>query len=70
LYRLRPAEVGDLGLDELMDGSAIVAIEWPDRLLQQPPGAIRVAIADAGADDRRISISSPDTAAPVRYSDR
>ena len=32
LYRLGPHEVDDLGLDELMSGEAIVAVEWPERL--------------------------------------
>ena len=32
LYRLAPAEVDDLGLDDLTLEGGIIAIEWPDRL--------------------------------------
>ncbi len=32
LYRLRPAEVGDLGLDEVLAEPAVKVIEWADRL--------------------------------------
>ena len=31
LYRLEPAEVDDLGLDDLVAGDGIVAIEWAER---------------------------------------
>ncbi len=57
LYRLGPAEVGDLGLDELSTPSSIVAIEWADRLPRRPPDAICVNIEDLGGDDREISIT-------------
>ena len=49
LYRLtHPDEVLELGLDEAF-ADAICLIEWPDRLgSHQPPGAIRIRLADAG----------------------
>ena len=58
LYRLNDArEVEDLGLDELaVDG--VLAIEWSEKLPRPLPGAIRVTIADAGGDTRRIEITN------------
>lgn len=58
LYRLVGDEVADLEplLDEMLDGDAIVAIEWADRL-QRPPGpAVHVRIEDRGGDDRDITV--------------
>ncbi len=57
LYRLEGGrEVDDLGLEELA-GIGVMAIEWADKLTHPWPGAIRVAIGDAGGDDRRIAIA-------------
>jgi tRNA threonylcarbamoyladenosine biosynthesis protein TsaE len=58
LYRLEPAEVDDLGLEELISGSGIVAIEWADRWRRRPEDAIAVTIADRGENERRIQIRS------------
>ena len=44
LYRLEPREVDDLGLDELVDGDGIVAIEWAERWRDRPADAIEVTI--------------------------
>ena len=58
LYRVKPRDVDELGLDELSTSSTIVAIEWADRL-QRPPGpgqAIRVYISDEGDDERDIRV--------------
>ncbi len=60
LYRLSPAEVDDLGLDELASAAGIVAIEWADRLPRLPSGAIRVHIEDGGGDTREIRVERPD----------
>ena len=60
LYRLSPAEVDDLGLDELASASGIVAIEWADRLPRPPGGAVRVHIEDGGGDTREIRVEHPD----------
>jgi tRNA threonylcarbamoyladenosine biosynthesis protein TsaE len=60
LYRLEPAEIADLGLDELMAGAGVVAIEWADRWPDRPENAIEVEIADAGEDRRRIRIRGED----------
>ncbi len=57
LYRLSPAEVDDLGLDELISGDAIVAIEWAERWQGRPSAAISVTIEDRGTDQRRILVT-------------
>jgi tRNA threonylcarbamoyladenosine biosynthesis protein TsaE len=56
LYRLQPIEVGDLGLDELIDSDAIVAVEWAERWADAPEPAWAVRIAHGGEDERRISV--------------
>jgi tRNA threonylcarbamoyladenosine biosynthesis protein TsaE len=55
LYRLGPAEVDDLALDDLMAG-AVMAVEWPDRWRDVPSDAIVVRIEPLGGDRRRIEI--------------
>ena len=62
LYRLAPAEVDDLGLDELVSSGAIVAIEWPDRWRDRPAGH-DVRIEHRGGDRRLITIASPGASA-------
>ncbi len=56
LYRLAPAEIDDLGLDDLIDSGGIVAIEWADRWPSRPRQAIEVAIEHDGGDRRRIHV--------------
>jgi tRNA threonylcarbamoyladenosine biosynthesis protein TsaE len=56
LYRLEPADVDDLGLDELVGGDGIVAIEWADRWRGRPADAIEVRIEDRGGERRLIRI--------------
>jgi tRNA threonylcarbamoyladenosine biosynthesis protein TsaE len=58
LYRLEPAEVGDLGLDELTAGDAVVAIEWAERWRDAPQGAWEVRLSHEGDERRRIVIAS------------
>ena len=58
LYRLEPAEVDDLGLDELVSGEGIVAIEWAERWRGRPDDAIEVTIEDAGGERRDRSAGS------------
>jgi tRNA threonylcarbamoyladenosine biosynthesis protein TsaE len=59
LYRLTPAEVEDLGLDELFEGGSVLAIEWAERWVQAPAGAWVVRIAHQGDTERRIIIERP-----------
>lgn len=59
LYRLEPGEIEDLGLEELVEGDSVVAIEWAEKLPRTPAGAIEVRIADKGGETREITVSSP-----------
>jgi tRNA threonylcarbamoyladenosine biosynthesis protein TsaE len=61
LYRIdQPAEIEDLGLDSLLEGDAVMAVEWgeklPARLLG---GAIRITLEDRGNDSRLLTIEKP-----------
>ena len=67
LYRLEPREIPELGLNEVFESNAVVAVEWPDRLPEEPPGAIRVAFEDLGDDRRRITVGP---IGPENYSER
>ena len=62
LYRLEPLEVDDLGLDDLVSGEGIVAIEWADRWNGRPDDVIEVRLEEAGEDRRRIEIRGPGSA--------
>jgi tRNA threonylcarbamoyladenosine biosynthesis protein TsaE len=57
LYRLKPEEVDDLGLDEMTIGGGVMAIEWPDRLPRPFEDAIPVAIDHGEGSDRTIRIA-------------
>jgi len=56
LYRLAPAEIDDLGLEDLLESGAIVAIEWAERWPGRPRGATTVTIEHLGGDARRVRI--------------
>jgi tRNA threonylcarbamoyladenosine biosynthesis protein TsaE len=59
LYRLGGSDISDLGLEEIIDGDAVVAVEWAERL---PPGLARdaleieIAFHDSDDDTRRIHL--------------
>ena len=57
LYRLEGPEIDDLGLEDLVAGDGIVAIEWAERWTGRPDDVTEVRIEDAGDDRRRIQIS-------------
>ena len=57
LYRLEEREVDDLGLEELVLGDGIVAIEWAERWRGRPDDVIEVWIEDVGEDSRRIRVA-------------
>jgi tRNA threonylcarbamoyladenosine biosynthesis protein TsaE len=57
LYRLEEREVDDLGLEELVLGDGVVAIEWAERWRDRPNDVIEVRLAHAGDEQRRITIS-------------
>jgi tRNA threonylcarbamoyladenosine biosynthesis protein TsaE len=58
LYRLEAPEIDDLGLEDLVSGEGIVAIEWAERWRGRPDGegVLQVTIADAGEDRRQITV--------------
>ena len=56
LYRLDRAELDEIGLDEELARSGVVAIEWPERLARPPAAALHVRIIDIGGDTRAIEI--------------
>ena len=56
LYRLAPAEIDDLGLEDLVSGNGVVAIEWAERWSGRPDGVTEVRIEEAGEDRRRIHV--------------
>lgn len=62
LYRLEPDEVESLGLEELLAGPGVKAIEWPDRLPFPVPGAWRVEIRRVADGRREIHVEPGRTA--------
>lgn len=57
LYRLEPAEIDDLGLEDLVAGDGVVAIEWAERWAGRPDDVTEVKIEDAGDERRTIRIN-------------
>ena len=57
LYRLDRADLDEIGLDQDLAATGIVAIEWSERLSRSIPGAIVIDIADRGDDRRDITIT-------------
>lgn len=62
LYRLKPVEAADLGLEEMVLERGVTAVEWPDRWLDAPRGAILVSIESGREDERTIRIERTQTA--------
>lgn len=58
LYRLNAAEVDDLALEDLSEGS-VMAVEWAERWARAPLDAIEIVIEPVGESDRRIEIRRP-----------
>lgn len=66
LYRLESDELdaggadaaglGALGLEELLAGRGVKAVEWAERLPWTPPGARRVELRALGGDRREIRL--------------
>lgn len=57
LYRLERAATEDLGLEQ-MGGDGVLAIEWPDRLMHDMPGAIAVTLDVVDESTRQVTIGS------------
>jgi tRNA threonylcarbamoyladenosine biosynthesis protein TsaE len=66
LYRLKPAEVDDLGLLDLTQEDGVTAIEWPDRLPFAFDEAVRVTISHGAGDMRTIRIEDFTEAGPAK----
>ncbi len=64
LYRLDAADLDEVGLDEDVAARGVLAVEWPERLMHDFPGATRVTIGDRGEEARSIEISGPTLADP------
>lgn len=56
LYRLERAATDDLGLEEIGVKDGVLAIEWPDRLSHELPGARLVRLEVVSDSSRRITI--------------
>ena len=59
LYRLDRADLDEIGFDQDLAATGVVAIEWSERLSRSIPGAMTVSIADRGGDERAIAITQP-----------
>jgi len=59
LYRLDKTATDDLGLEETGVRDGVLAIEWPDRLSHDIPGATRVRLEVVDDALRRITIEPP-----------
>jgi tRNA threonylcarbamoyladenosine biosynthesis protein TsaE len=60
LYRLDRADLDEIGLDQDLAATGVVAVEWPERLSRSIPGAVVITIADRGGDERSIDITQPE----------
>ncbi|HSV74106.1 MAG TPA: tRNA (adenosine(37)-N6)-threonylcarbamoyltransferase complex ATPase subunit type 1 TsaE [Chthonomonadales bacterium] len=62
LYRLSgPAEVADLGIEDVAVGAAVLAVEWPDRLgALAADGRLEVRLMVASCDRREIRLCATD----------
>jgi tRNA threonylcarbamoyladenosine biosynthesis protein TsaE len=61
LYRLDRADLDEIGLDQDLAATGIVAVEWSERLSRRIPEATMVNITDRGGDSRDIEIIRPAT---------
>jgi tRNA threonylcarbamoyladenosine biosynthesis protein TsaE len=59
LYRLDRADLDEIGLDQDLAATGVVAVEWSERLTRTLAGATRVTINDQGGDARSIEITGP-----------
>ena len=58
LYRLAPAEVADLALEDLIDTRTVMAIEWPERLPVAPSTTLVHVTLAHHPDGRLITVGS------------
>lgn len=56
LYRLERAdELDEIGLDELVRGDGVVAIEWSDKFSVLPADALRITLRVVGERERELA---------------
>jgi len=60
LYRLEKVDLDELGMDADLASQGVLAIEWSDRLIRQPVGAVSVQIVATGDDQRTIIVGPRD----------
>jgi len=58
LYRLNPAEVADIALDDLSGDRTVVAIEWAERLPRLPAPPLVAVRLEHVPEGRQIAIDS------------
>jgi tRNA threonylcarbamoyladenosine biosynthesis protein TsaE len=58
LYRLEKAAAEDIGLEEMGVADGVLAIEWPDRLTHDMPGAVRVSLEIESDTVRRVVVGA------------
>jgi tRNA threonylcarbamoyladenosine biosynthesis protein TsaE len=60
LYRLDPADVGALGLEEMLAGPGVKVVEWAERLPFAVAGARALRLARLGGEEREVLEVEPD----------
>ena len=56
LYRLEPEETESVGIDEMLAGPGLKAVEWSERLPTVPPRAVRIRLSRRDRGMRVIEI--------------
>jgi tRNA threonylcarbamoyladenosine biosynthesis protein TsaE len=59
LYRLDAVDLDDVGLDPDAAARGVVVVEWAERLIRQPHGAVHVRIGDLGGEAREVRVTAP-----------
>lgn len=59
LYRLDRADLDEIGLDQDLAATGVIAVEWSERLSRSIAGATTVTISDRGGDRRDLEIIQP-----------
>ncbi len=54
LYRLEPAEVSGLGLEEALAGPGVKVVEWSQRLAEVPADALRLELRSGEGPGERL----------------
>lgn len=56
LYRLAPEDTDSIGIDELLAGPGMKAVEWSERLPAPPRDAVRIRLERSGLGTRTVTI--------------